>query len=233
MTRTAQTSQYMSTPAAPLLLALPDPGAGLPAVEFARAVRAAAEAVPLDDLPEAERVASAEALRQEELRQDQRALACKLLRLGLARRIGAALPPAPGGRGKRVADPFGLDKAERHRYRAMAEPTESEYLAWLERTDEPTRTALIALGKRLRRERDRQTGEPLPREPRSGEEPAPAPAPPPAPQGLANPGVVRALEGLLADLASDPHPTSPELARALRRALAVAGALTPTAGASA
>lgn len=85
--------------------------------------------------------------------------------LVLARRIGRVLVDStPAHRpGKDHEAPLpDLTRAQRKAYRACAEPTEQEWLRWLE--GEPaalTRKALAAFGRKLRKERDRQTGEPI------------------------------------------------------------------------
>lgn len=91
---------------------------------------------------------------------DARRLAA--LALTFARRIGAELGPARRGRpspGEDLPLPD-LGRKDRATYRACAEPSEAEFLAWLSEAESVSRHALAKLGEKLRRERDSDTGEP-------------------------------------------------------------------------
>ena len=175
-----------------------------------------------------------------------------MLHLASARRLGIELPaPAKGGRGCLAENPLDLSGDARRIYRDAAEPTDEEFSAWFQEAKHLSKTALAVLGKKLRKKRDRETGEPIehgrsavdgggpPASSGAAADPAPV-ASDPAPQGPPEPDlekraaeafehtarleVAKRLREDLGALLEDEQPWAHEVGRLLRRALSVATA---------
>lgn len=214
-------------------LALPNPEAlALPEL-LEQAAQALAE-LPVEQAQEDEARADALATILSRSRgQEEMARRFAALSLVCARRIGEELGEAKRGRPTDDVPLPELVGRERREYRLCAELTPEEFAAWVKAAEAVTRKALAKQGEKLRRCRDRETGEPIPSPDESGEgdqgadekpprEEAPAPSPPGGHPPQPPPKAHRAqvwlglLSELLNDLEHAPEDVKPAAAEVIR-----------------
>lgn len=149
----------------PALLELPLPDLALRLAEDLRDVDVTA-------CLEGEAKSRGAALVLEELQQAEASRRLGCAAVVIARRIGEALGPGTPGKpakGETKVLPEIEKRTLRMEYRACAEPTAAEFAEWVQTAPLLSRGALARYGRKLRKLRDRESGEPL--APPSGDSP--------------------------------------------------------------
>ena len=160
---------------------------------------------------------------------EERARRMALVSLVLARRIGAELGEGKQGRPKEEIPLPDLKPSARKSYRACAIPTDEEFQAWASKTKAPSKGGLARYGRKLLKERDQETGEPIPPSP-----PGDSPGPDPAHRSHVWAGAVTQIAELVDQLRDDVSQapahvkrTAGELALLLRKAKTLIQTITP------